>query len=106
VKLLLDENLPHKLRFSLEGHVAMTVAYSGLSGLSNGDLLAQAARLGFDALITLDAGIAEQHDPTELPVAVVVLHARSNALDDLRPLLPALLKSLNHLPARAVVHVR
>lgn len=57
MKLLLDENLPHKLRQHLPGHEVYTVAFMGWSGIRNGELLARAAAAGFEAMLTVDAGI-------------------------------------------------
>jgi hypothetical protein len=37
-----------------------------------------------------------------LPIAVVVLVARKNRIQDLEPLLPELATLLNHLPARTL----
>jgi hypothetical protein len=39
VKVLLDENLPQKLRLSLTAHEVVTVSYKGWGGLKNGELL-------------------------------------------------------------------
>ncbi len=105
MRLLLDENLPHRLRVVLEGHEVFTAAYAGLSGVSNGQLLARAASNRFDALVTCDTGMPNQHDPSALPLSIVVLHAPSNDLNDLLPLIPALLKTLNHLSPRSIAHV-
>lgn len=89
----------------LEGHEVFTAAYAGLSGISNGQLLTQAALKRFDALITCDTGMPDQHNPADLPVAIVVLHAKSNDLTDLLPLIPALLKTLGHLTPKSTAHV-
>ena len=62
MKLLLDENLPHRLRTLLTGHEAFTVAFMNWNGIENGRLLALAADNGFDALITKDCGIEYEHD--------------------------------------------
>ena len=40
MKLLLDENLPHKLRHEIAGHEVVTAGYMGWSGIENGELLA------------------------------------------------------------------
>jgi hypothetical protein len=50
-----------------------------------------------DAFITVDSNLAFQQNLSALPVAVVVLHAPSNKIEDLRPLLPALLLTLDHI---------
>jgi hypothetical protein len=57
MKLLLDENLPHKLRELLVPHDVFTTAFMGWAGMRNGDLLALTAQNGFDALLSLDSGI-------------------------------------------------
>jgi predicted nuclease of predicted toxin-antitoxin system len=105
VKLLLDENLPHQLRHEVPGHDCYTVAYMGWAGVENGALLALAASSNFDAVLTKDTKLRYQQNPTNLPVAVVVLRAASNDIEDLRPLIPALLRALTTLPPKAVTHV-
>ena len=39
---------------------------------------------------------------TTLPIAIVVLIARSNRIQHLEPLVPELLKALNHLPPKVL----
>jgi predicted nuclease of predicted toxin-antitoxin system len=105
MKLLLDENLPHQLRHELPGHDCFTVAYMGWGGVENGALLALAASNGFDALLTKDANLEYEQNLTNLPIAVVVIVARSNDIEDIRPLLPELLTALQGLPAKQVKRV-
>jgi hypothetical protein len=105
MKLLLDENLPHDFRHSLAGHACFTAAYMGWQGLRNGILLARAAEAAFDAVLTLDAGIEFQQNPTTLPLAVVILRARSNRMPDLKPLVPLLLDALAALAPKTVTWV-
>ena len=105
MKVLLDENLPHELRGELSGHDIFTVQYLGWSGLKNGILLAQAAASGFDVLVTMDSGVPYQQNLAALPVAVIVLSAVSNDIDDLRPLIPNLLEALKSLTPRTAVRI-
>ena len=84
MKLLLDENLPHQLRLEIVGHECSTIAYMGWSGIENGTLLSRAAAAGFDAILTKDANIEYENNLVNLPIAVVVLHAASNDIDDIR----------------------
>lgn len=105
MKLLLDENLPQLLRHEIVGHDCATVAYMGWGGIDNGELLVRAASAGFAALMTKDANLQYEQNLTNLPVAVVVLQASSNDIDDIRPLLPALLKALTDLPKKRVTIV-
>jgi predicted nuclease of predicted toxin-antitoxin system len=106
MKLLLDENLPHQLRHEISGHDCSTVAYSGWSGVGNGELLQNAASAGFDAVLTKDANVQYEQNLVNLPVAVVILHAATNDIDDIRPLLPTLLSALSNLIPNQVTHVR
>jgi predicted nuclease of predicted toxin-antitoxin system len=105
VKLLLDENLPHQLRHEVAGHDCFTVAFLGWSGVENGELLARAAADGFDVLVTKDAKLEYEQNLTNLPIAVVILRAASNDIDDLRPLIPALLIALKSLPSKAITRI-
>jgi hypothetical protein len=77
----------------------------GWVGVENGELLRRAASAGFDALVTKDAGVEYEQNLVNLPIAVVILHARSNDIDDLRPLLPALLVALAGLSPNEITHV-
>ena len=105
MKLLLDENLPHQLRHELPGHDCFTVAYMAWGGVENGALLALAQSHGFDALLTKDANIEYEQNLTNLSIAVVVIVAPSNAIEDIRPLLPKLLTALQGLPAKQLTRV-
>jgi hypothetical protein len=47
MKVLLDENLPHQLRFEIQGHEVFTTAFMKWSGFENGNLLKVASDAGF-----------------------------------------------------------
>ena len=106
MKLLLDEDLPHKLRPLLTGHEVFTVAYMKWAGIENGELLALAASQGFDALITKDLGINYEQNVASLPCSVVILEAKSNSIADIRPLAPAILSVLKSMRPRTVRRIR
>ena len=48
MKILLDENLAHRLRKNIGEHEAFTVTYKGWAGLKNGDLLRAAENDGIE----------------------------------------------------------
>jgi predicted nuclease of predicted toxin-antitoxin system len=73
LKILLDENLPHKLRGFLRGHEAITVAYLNWIGIKNGELIKAAEAAGFDVLVTSDQGIPHQQNMAGMKLALVVL---------------------------------
>jgi hypothetical protein len=101
--VLLDENLPHVLRHELVGHDVFTVRFQGWSGMKNGELLRTAAAAGFDVMVTNDSGVPYQQNAASLSLSVVVLQARSNDIEDLRPLVPRLLDALRALTPRSIV---
>ena len=88
IRVLLDENLPRKLKWLLNAD-ALTVPERGWGGVQNGRLLGLAA-LEFDVLLTMDRGIAHQQNLSSLDLCVIVLSAVSNDIDDLRPLVPSI----------------
>ena len=104
MRILLDESLPRRLVGELAGHTASTVTDNGWSGLENGELLRTAAP-GFDLFLTADQNLEYQQNLSRLPLAVVVLVARDNTLDTLRPLLPEVLDLLERLEPRTLVKV-
>ncbi|MGA3372752.1 MAG: DUF5615 family PIN-like protein [Terracidiphilus sp.] len=79
-RVLLDENLPQKLRLLLAGHEVVTVAYRGWTGISNGALIEAAEGAGFDVMITADQGINYQQNLKDRSLAVVVLSTNRNSL--------------------------
>ncbi|MFN3651992.1 MAG: DUF5615 family PIN-like protein [Armatimonadota bacterium] len=104
MRVLLDENLPRRLKHYLPANVqAMTVAERGWPGKKNGELL-RAAHAEFDAFLTTDQGIPHQQNLSWLSMGIVVLQARSNRLEDLAALMPAVSSALDTLqPGQVVV---
>jgi hypothetical protein len=86
MRILLDESLPIELRSEISGHDVRYVREVGWSGLKNGELLRRAAA-SFDVLLTADQNLEHQQNINRLPIAVIVLVARSNRIEQLRPLL-------------------
>jgi hypothetical protein len=105
MKVLLDENLPHALRKHVVGHDVYTVQYQGWSGLKNGALLTQAAADGFEVMVTMDSGVPYQQNVASIPLAIVILSAPTNDIDDLLPLVPSLLKALGTLRPKTIVNI-
>jgi hypothetical protein len=74
MKIILDENVPQKLRLLIEGsHTIVTAWYQGWSGLKNGALLDAAEQAGFDLFITADRELSYQQNLTARKMALVVL---------------------------------
>lgn len=73
MKVLLDENLPHSLRESLQQHETVTAAYAGFAGLKNGHLLRAAEAAGFEVLVTGDKTLHHEQNLAMRQIAVVLL---------------------------------
>jgi predicted nuclease of predicted toxin-antitoxin system len=87
MRVLLDENIPRKLRQLFETGVEVaTVGYLGWKGKKNGELL-RIAQNEFDAFITMDKGIPHQQNLSNLKIGIVLLKARSNRYEDLASLM-------------------
>ena len=93
MRVLLDECLPARLKRELVGHEARTAPEMGWASKRNGELLALAAE-HCDAFLTADRNVSYQQDLSSFDIAVVVLVARSNRFEDLRPLTPQILEIL------------
>ena len=93
MKVLLDECLPKRLAGLLVGHDVFTVRQLNWLGLSNGQLLV-AANPQFDIFLTVDQNLVRQQNLAGLRIAVIVLRARSNKIEDLSPLVPQVLSLL------------
>jgi hypothetical protein len=70
-----------------------TVQRRGWAGVKNGDLL-RLAEKEFDVFITVDRKLAAQHDLTRFKIRVLLVRARTNRLEDIRPLVSEVLKKL------------
>jgi len=104
MKILLDENLPRKLAGHLVGHECSTVVLCGWSGKKNGELLTLADPL-FDVLLTLDKNLPYQQNLKTKRIAVLIVRAPSNRIQDLLPAVPACLAAIVAIQPRQVVRV-
>jgi hypothetical protein len=71
--ILFDHSTPAPLASYLSGHVVTKAKDRGWDRLSNGDLLAEAERAGFDLLLTADNNMRYQQNLTNRKIALVVL---------------------------------
>lgn len=76
----------------------------GRAGVKNGDLLSLAEK-EFDVFITVDRNLSFQQNLPEFNLAILVLHATSNRLADLKPLAPKILSMLPKLAKGQAEHV-
>jgi hypothetical protein len=105
VRVLFDEGVPRGLRRDLPGHQVTTVQALGWAGTKNGELLRRAAVAGFGVLVTTDQRMEYQQNILAAGLGVVVLRARSTDIEELRPLIPAVLAAHPTIRPGVVVHV-
>jgi hypothetical protein len=105
MRLLLDECVPQRLKDHLQGHEVFTVADMGWSSKRNSELLRLMVSAKFACLLTVDQNIKFQQNISASGIAVVVIAARTNRLQDLRPILPRALEALAKVAPGEVIRV-
>lgn len=73
MRVLFDHSTPAPLAKHLTGHSVAKAKDCGWDQLSNGDLLAEAERAGYDILLTADKNMRYQQNLTGRKIALVVL---------------------------------
>ena len=76
----------------------------GWASKRNGELLALASGK-FDIFLTADRNLSYEQDVSGFDIALVVVVARSNNIDELRPLVPQVLEAFATAKRRAVTMV-
>jgi hypothetical protein len=103
VKVLLDECVDRRLARDIVGRDVRTTRQMSWTAVSDRELLELAAG-EFDVFVTVDRNLSFQQNLAPLPISVFVLHAKTNRLSDLRPLVPRLLAAIETAP-RGVAHI-
>jgi predicted nuclease of predicted toxin-antitoxin system len=88
MRLLLDENLPKRLKSDFPDHEIFSVRDKEWNGIKNGALLQLMLADKFDALLTFDKNLQYQQNFLKYPLAVFVLTALNNTYEQLKPLTP------------------
>ena len=105
MRILLDENVDRRLKRDFaEGHEVLTVAEVGWAGKRNGELL-RLAEKRFDIFVTTDKGIPHQQNVSRFDLAVALLRAKSNAYEDLAPLVDEVEAKLESILPGTLVRV-
>jgi hypothetical protein len=104
LKIVLDPCVPSPLRHAITGHDVFTSHYLGLSRLGDTKLL-DSIEGKFDILLTCDRNIPWQQNFARKNIAIVVLSANTNKLQDLLELVPKLLSVLDWVKPGQVIEV-
>lgn len=90
MKLLLDENLPKRLKRDFSEHEIYTVRDRGWNGITNGELLRLMIGESFEAFFTFDKNLQHQQNFRKYSIPVLVLNADENTYATLQKLVPAI----------------
>ena len=83
MKLLLDENLPKKLKSDFPKHEVFTVRDMNWNGKKNGELMLPMLENTFGAFITFDKNLQFQQNFKKYLIPVLVLNAQDNTYQTL-----------------------
>lgn len=107
--ILLDENMPTKVKYDFGGsYNVSTVRDMGWLGKKNGELLGLAAFNGFDIFITLDKNLKNQQNLNKVDLKFIVLLAKDNKHQTLQPYIgkvKELLQNHGDLPKVLIVSI-
>ncbi|MFO1465456.1 MAG: DUF5615 family PIN-like protein [Steroidobacteraceae bacterium] len=104
MKVLLDECVDARFASHIQGFETSTVHDLGWSGITNGKLLSLAAEQ-FDVFVTVDRNLSFQQHLPKFDIAVVLIHCRSNRLNELLEFLPDLAATLPNAKPGTLTHV-
>ncbi len=105
MRLLLDENLPKRLKIDFPEHEIYTIRDMEWCGIKNGELLKLLIANSFNALLTFDKNLQHQQNFVKYTITVFVLSATINSYDELTKLTFKVKQHLNDdpLPTGAII---
>ncbi len=106
MKLLLDENLPKRLKSDFPDHETYAVSDLGWNGKTNGELLKLMIESKFDVFITFDKNLQYQQNLSKYPIPVIVLNAIDNSYITLSVLTPKINLVLRRKLAKGAIEIK
>jgi len=104
MRVLLDECLPRRLKQAFSGHDVVTVPEAGWAGKQNGELI-RLAEGRYDVFLTVDQNLPAQQATGKASLSVLIVRASSNRYEEIRPLIPDILKALDAVGRGQRLHV-
>ena len=97
MKLLLDENVPVKLRyrFSEREIQVSTISEQKWNSKKNGELLQLMIDAGFTHFITFDSNLSFQQNLLKFPIPVIIISAPFNNYDTIMEMFDEIIKTIN-----------
>ena len=106
MKLLIDENLPKKLKIDFPKHEIFIVSDMGWNSKKNGELLKLMLENEFEILLTFDRNLQYQQNFAKYPITVFILNAEDNAYITLKPLVPIMHQHLDSGPKPGPIEIK
>jgi len=105
MRLLFDECVDERFRLLFPDHDYQIARFARLAGLKNGQLLDAAEAVGFQVLITVDQSVPDQQNFAGRKIALLILRAPTNRLQDLKAIVPAALSALSNIQPGSIVTI-
>jgi hypothetical protein len=102
--VLLDSCVPRPLKRELHSHQVRHASEIGWQDLDDRPLL-ERADASFDVLITTDRNLPYQQNLSRYSLSVIILVAHTNRLEDLLPLVPDVIDTLDKIQPGELVEV-
>jgi hypothetical protein len=107
MKILIDENLPLKLKESFdEKNEVRTAREMNWQGKKNGELLGLMTLAGFDCFVTMDKNLSKQQNLDRFSITIFVLRGINNKLETLEDLVPLVLERIENGVSAGVFEIR
>lgn len=103
MKILLDECLPVDFRHQLPGYEVHSAEWAGFKGMNNGKLLREVESAGYDVFLTTDQGIPHQQNLAQRKISILVIRTRTNQIEDLLPIVGAILSKLSGIQPGQII---
>lgn len=95
MRLLLDENLPKRLKKDFPEYDIFSIHDKSWNGKTNGALLKLMLEENFTVLITFDKNLQFQQNFNKYTISVLVLNASDNSYNSLKLLVPKIKEILS-----------
>lgn len=105
MRVLLDECLPRKLKREVDAAVVRTVPEMGWASTKNGALL-RLAEKDFDVFLTNDQNLEQQQNLKMFNLAIIVLVAKTNDIEDLKPLMQKVNDALKTISSGEISYIK
>jgi predicted nuclease of predicted toxin-antitoxin system len=106
MRILLDENIPRRIKFDFNaGTEVHTVQEMNWSGKKNGELLGLATFSGFDCFITMDKNLQFQQNLKKFSIYIIILDVADSKYQTIQPVVRKLIHLLSAPMSKQIVLV-